>query len=49
MLGEFAIQNEALNYPKTGGVNVADIWSESMRSYLGKSDREATDKNLEVA
>ena len=48
-MGEFATQNKALNYPKTGGVNVADRWSESKRSYLGRSDRKATDMNLEVA
>ena len=31
------------------GVNVADGWSESKRSYLGRSDRYAVDMNLEAA
>ncbi|HWR42657.1 hypothetical protein [Sporomusa sp.] len=34
---------------EAGGVNIADGWSESKRSYLGRSDRQAVDKNLETA
>jgi hypothetical protein len=37
MLGKVAIQAEALNYPEAYGVNVADIWKERLRSYLGRS------------
>ena len=37
MLGKVARQTEALNYPETYGVNVADIWKERLRSYLGRS------------
>ena len=47
-MGEFATQNKALNYPKTGGVNVADGWSESKRSYLGRSDRHVAKINFEA-
>jgi hypothetical protein len=39
-VGEFAKQNEAQNYPKQLGVNVAGIWDESYCSYLGRSDNE---------
>jgi len=31
------------------GVNVADRWSESKRSYLGRSDRYVVDMNLKMA
>ncbi len=31
------------------GVNVADRWSESKRSYLGRSDMHAVDMDLEMA
>jgi len=37
MLGKVAYQTEALNYPEAYGVNVADIWKERLRSYLGRS------------
>ena len=37
MLGKVATQIEAQNYPETYGVNVADIWKERLRSYLGMS------------
>jgi hypothetical protein len=37
MLGKVATQTKALNYPETYGVNVADIWKERLRSYLGRS------------
>lgn len=37
MLGKVAMQTEALNYPKACTVNVADGWSERLRSYLGRS------------
>jgi FtsZ-binding cell division protein ZapB len=37
MLGKVAMQTEALNYSETYGVNVADIWKERLRSYLGRS------------
>jgi hypothetical protein len=47
-VGEFAKQNKAQNYPKTGGVNVADIWSESKRSYLGRSDRNVVEIYFET-
>ena len=33
---------------EAGGVNVADIWSESKRSYTGRSGRSAADMNLEA-
>lgn len=48
-MGKFAVQNEAQNYPKPVGVNVADRWSESKRSYLGRSGRFAVDMKLEAA
>ena len=48
LLGEFAKQNKAQNYPKAGGVNATDIWSESKRSYLGRSDCYAVDMKLET-
>ena len=47
-VGKVAKQIEALNYPKTGGVNVADRWSERLRSYLGRSARYVVDMNLEI-
>jgi hypothetical protein len=34
---------------EANGVNVADRWSESKRSYLGRSDRYALDIDLEMA
>ena len=37
MLGEIATQIKALNYSEAYGVNVADIWKERLRSYLGRS------------
>lgn len=37
MLGEVAIQTKAQNYPEAYGVDVADIWKERLRSYLGRS------------
>ena len=37
MLGEIALQIKTLNYPEAYGVNVADIWKERLRSYLGRS------------
>ncbi len=37
MLGKVAVQTEALNYPEAYGVNVADIWKERLRPYLGRS------------
>jgi hypothetical protein len=37
MLGEIAKQIKALNYPEAYNVNVADIWKERLRSYLGRS------------
>lgn len=37
------------NYPKPGNVDVADRWSESKRSYLGRSGRYAMDMKLEIA
>jgi len=36
MLGEIANQTEALNYPEAYGVNVAYIWKERLRSYMGR-------------
>jgi hypothetical protein len=36
-VGKVASQTKALNYPETYGVNVADIWKERLRSYLGRS------------
>ncbi len=39
LVGEFATQNKAQRLSETGGVNVADIWSERLRSYPGRSDR----------
>lgn len=30
-------------------VDVADIWSESVRSYLGRSDRKAIERKSEIA
>lgn len=37
MLGEIALQIKAPNYSETYSVNVADIWKERLRSYLGRS------------
>jgi hypothetical protein len=37
MLGKVATQTKALNYLEAYGVNVADIWKERLRSYLGRS------------
>jgi hypothetical protein len=37
MLGKVAKQTKALNYSEAYGVNVADIWKERLRSYLGRS------------
>jgi hypothetical protein len=37
MLGKAAYQAEAQNYSEACGVNVADIWKERLRSYLGRS------------
>ncbi|WP_298842380.1 hypothetical protein [uncultured Clostridium sp.] len=39
LVGEFATQNEAQKLFETGYVNVADRWSERLRSYPGRSDR----------
>ena len=39
LVGKFASQNEAQNYSKLANVNVADRWSERLRSYPGRSDR----------
>ncbi|MCX2430643.1 hypothetical protein [Pedobacter sp. GR22-10] len=36
-VGEFAIQNEAQNYPKHVVVYLTGIWRESLRSYPGRS------------
>ena len=36
-VGKVALQTKALNYTKTDGVNVADRWSERLRSYPGRS------------
>ncbi|MDD2233638.1 MAG: hypothetical protein PHZ11_10085 [Desulfitobacteriaceae bacterium] len=36
-LGKVAKQTEALNYPETYDVNVADRWKERLRSYPGRS------------
>ena len=47
-MGEFASQNEAQNYSKLANVNVADRWSERLRSYPGRSDRYVVDMNLEI-
>jgi len=46
-VGEFAIQNEALNYPKHIVVDLTGRWRESLRPYPGRSaqllpEREAT-------
>ena len=34
---------------ESGGVNAADIWSESKRSYPGRSEQYAVDMKLEAA
>jgi hypothetical protein len=41
MLGEVAIQTKAQNYPEAYSVDVADIWKERLRSYLGMSHEHA--------
>jgi hypothetical protein len=46
MLGKVARQTEALNYPEAYGVNVADIWKERLRSYLGRSHGRAETKSM---
>lgn len=46
MLGKVAIQTETLNYPEAYGVNVADIWKERLRSYLGRSHGRAETKSM---
>ena len=33
---------------EAGGVNVADMWSESKRSYPGRSGRRSADMDLDV-
>ena len=38
-MGEFALQNEALNYPKCVVVYLTGRWRESLRSYPGRSDQ----------
>jgi hypothetical protein len=42
-VGEFAVQNEARNYPKHVGVYLTGIWRESLRSYPGRSDKQWTE------
>lgn len=41
--GEFAVQNEARNYPKHVDVYLTGIWRESLRSYPGRSDKQWTE------
>lgn len=41
--GEFAVQNEAQNYPTDVGVYLTGIWGESLRSYPGRSDKQWTE------
>jgi hypothetical protein len=42
-VGEFAVQNEARNYPKHVDVYLTGIWRESLRSYPGRSDKRWTE------
>jgi len=42
-VGEFAIQNEAQNYPKHGAVYLTGMWRESLLSYAWRSDKRWTE------
>jgi hypothetical protein len=43
LVGEFANQNKAQNYPKQVAVDLTGVWGESLRSYPGRSVKQWTE------